>query len=59
MYDVIGLMKKHIHDLIIILVLLKFEIELILLVLYFDNFQNMTIVRSEFDQIEMDEMVVH
>ena len=59
MYDVIGLMKKHIHDLIMILVLPKFEIELILLVLYFDNFQNMTIVRSEFDQIEMDEMVVH
>ena len=59
MYDVIGLMKKHIYDIIMILLLPKFEIEIILFMLYFDNFQNMTIVRSEFDQIEMDEMVVH
>ena len=58
MYDVIGLMKKLIHDLIMILVVPKFEIELILLVLYFDKFQNMTIVRTEFDEIEIDEMVV-
>ena len=59
MYDVIGLMKKHIHDIIMILLLPKFEIEIILLVLYCENFQDMTIFRSEFDQVEMDEMIVH
>ena len=59
MYDVIGLMKKHIHDIIMILLLPNFEIEIILMVLDFDNFQNMTIVRSKFDQIEMHYIVLH